>query len=132
MLSDVSKGEAEFVFRETLLGKIHWFEIGGGLGLAHVYGIEAGVGTINIEIFGDKREFAKTYGMGREPLRVALQAIMEWCQVRKLRAFIAAPNVKSRRMARRMGFEEEGLLKQEWLVRNNPTDVWVYGYLGGK
>jgi hypothetical protein len=130
MLSDTAKEEFEFVFRETMAGRIHWFELGRGLGIAHVYGIENGVGCVNVEFFGNKREFFRVFGSGKSIRDSWIKSVMMLLKLRKLRAFIVNENQRSRRLALRMGFEEEGLLKKEWIIRGRPVDVWVYGLLG--
>ena len=131
MLSDLVKKQQESFLRGTTAGEIRWFELGDGVGYAHVFNRQAdGTADVNFEIFGDLRTFLKKYGDGRECMDISLKAIMRWLKLRKLRAFVVAKNTASVKMTKRCGFEQEGFLRQEWIVNGVPEDVLVFGRLG--
>jgi len=130
MLADLVKKQKEAFAKGTVSGDIRWFELGGGAGYAHVFNRqEDGTADLNFEFVGDHRAFLKKYGDGRECLDLSVTAIMRWLKLRKLRAFVVAANGASVAMTKRCGFQQEGYLRQEWIVNGQPEDVIVFGRL---
>lgn len=130
MLDDRAKGQFKGLMRGTLDGKVHWFELGKGLGLAHVYGGEEdGVADINVEMFGNRRRFLRVFGKSSTCRSIWVEAIMKWLKLRKLRAHVAVKNTATVRLIERCGFVREGWLRKEWIINGQPEDVYVYGLL---
>jgi len=130
MLSDLAKRQFDLLMKGTLGGQIHWFDLGDGHGLIHVFGItEEKVGTINIELSHTKRSFFRKFGRAKECRSIWVESIFRWLKLRKLRAYIAEPNKASWKLAERAGFKLEGVLRDEWVVEGKPTNVRVYGIL---
>lgn len=64
----------------------------------------------------------------------ALGAVINWAfgvaGLRRLEAEVNPANGASTRLLQRLGFTQEGLLRQRWVARGQPYDVAVFGLLG--
>jgi RimJ/RimL family protein N-acetyltransferase len=49
--------------------------------------------------------------------------------VRRLEAHVDPRNEASRGLVQRLGFTREGLLRERWVDKGEPTDIEVYGLL---
>lgn len=132
MLPDGAKKEMKDLFQATLAGRVHWFNLGDNNGLAHVWDIENGSAKANFEWVGKTRQFVKKYGSAQDCKKIWLKAIFKWLKIRRLSVEVAADNAKARRFLVRMGFKQEGVLREAWLIGGKPQDVLVYGVLASE
>lgn len=81
------------------------------------------------------------YSLGREwwgqgYARRATEAVLEFgfneLELRRIEATVMSGNLRSRRLLERVGFKEEGLLRQYKLARGVPMDFWIFGLLRGE
>lgn len=68
-------------------------------------------------------------GLMREALSAVLDHAFGPMGVRRLEAQVDPRNEASRRLATSLGFTREGLLRERWVDRDEPTDIEVYGLL---
>jgi len=63
----------------------------------------------------------------------AMTALLAHCfgalHARRVEAEIAPDNTRSQRLAERLGFRQEGLLRDRLLVDDTPRSMWMYGLL---
>jgi RimJ/RimL family protein N-acetyltransferase len=100
---------------------------------------QAAIATCLLFQFDQKSERAELgYVLGRAHwgkgmMREALQAVIDHAfgpmRVRRLEAHIDPRNEASRRIAQRLGFTREGLLRERWVDKGEPTDIEVHGLL---
>jgi len=132
MLPDEAKGEMRDLFKATLAGKVYWFELGDENGLAHVWDVNNGAAKANFEWVGRTRGFVKKYGPVEDCKRIWLKALFKWLKLRRLTVEVAATNAPARRFLTRMGFKQEGVLREAWVVKGKPEDVLGYGVLASE
>ena len=68
-------------------------------------------------------------GLAQEALRMALTHAFDGLGLRRVEADIDPRNSGSRKLAERMGFVHEGLLRERWLVDGEVCDTALYGLL---
>ena len=68
-------------------------------------------------------------GVGGRALRMLVKKVFAETKLRKLLAYVNEKNLASRRMAERLGFRQEGLLRKQQLLRGKPVNEVVYGLL---
>jgi RimJ/RimL family protein N-acetyltransferase len=68
-------------------------------------------------------------GLMSEALSAVLDHAFGPMRVRRLEAHIDPRNKASRGLAQRLGFTREGLLRERWVDKDEPTDIEVYGLL---
>ena len=68
-------------------------------------------------------------GLMREALDAVLGHAFGPMGVRRLEAHVDPRNGPSRALAQRLGFTREGLLRERWVDKGEPTDIEVYGLL---
>jgi RimJ/RimL family protein N-acetyltransferase len=68
-------------------------------------------------------------GLMREALTAVLDHAFGPMRVRRLEAHVDPRNEASRGLAKRLGFTREGLLRERWVDKGEPTDIEVYGLL---
>ena len=71
-------------------------------------------------------------GFMREALEALIGHAFDHMGVRRLEAEIDPRNVSSARLIRRLGFTQEGLLRQRWVTKGDAKDVEIYGLLRGE
>lgn len=68
-------------------------------------------------------------GFMTEALTALIDAAFADMGLRRLEAVVDSRNVASRRLLRRLGFTQEGLLRERWLEDGNALDAEIYGLL---
>jgi RimJ/RimL family protein N-acetyltransferase len=68
-------------------------------------------------------------GLMREALSTVLDHAFGPMGVRRLEAHVDPRNEASRGLVQRLGFTREGLLRERWVDKGEPTDIEVYGLL---
>lgn len=68
-------------------------------------------------------------GYGQESLRAVCELAFYRCDIRKLVATVTVGNVASRKLLEKAGFMLEGTLRQNYFLRNEWHDDWVFGLL---
>jgi len=68
-------------------------------------------------------------GVMFEALRALLDCAFDKLQLRRLEAEVNPRNLASHKLLLKLGFVQEGLLRERWLTKGEPTDVNIYGLL---
>lgn len=68
-------------------------------------------------------------GLGTRAVALLVDKLFTEGALRRLMAVIAADNVASQRLARRLGFVEEGRLGEHYLINGVPTDELIFALL---
>ena len=68
-------------------------------------------------------------GLMREALEALVGHAFDHMGLRRLEAEIDPRNVSSARLIRRLGFTQEGLLRQRWVSKGEAIDVEIHGLL---
>jgi RimJ/RimL family protein N-acetyltransferase len=68
-------------------------------------------------------------GYMEESLRALIDSALANMALRRLEAEVDPRNASSKRLLRRLGFSQEGLLRQRWLDKGQIHDVEFYGLL---
>jgi RimJ/RimL family protein N-acetyltransferase len=68
-------------------------------------------------------------GLATSALRTLIARVFAETRVRKLIAMIHAENIASTRVAEKLGFKQEGLLREHYLIEGKPADELLYGLL---
>lgn len=71
-------------------------------------------------------------GYMHEALRGLIDCAFGELSLRRLEAEVDPRNTRSSLLLRRLGFTEEGRLRERWFTKGEPTDVNVYGLLNRK
>lgn len=69
-------------------------------------------------------------GLASEAVAAALGHAFDGLGLRRIEADIDPRNQASRRLVERLGFREEGLLRERWWVDGQAADTVLYGLLG--
>jgi ribosomal-protein-alanine N-acetyltransferase len=75
---------------------------------------------------------ARGRGVGTFEVRLLVRSAFEQTPLRKLIAFVHEDNQPSRRLLEKVGFHQEGLLREHYLVNGLPTNEVIYGLLKGE
>lgn len=68
-------------------------------------------------------------GYGSEALKVFSHTLFESCEFHKLKAQVVEGNWASRRVLEKNGFQHEGTLRDNYLLRGQWVNDWVFGKL---
>lgn len=68
-------------------------------------------------------------GVATRAVGMALDRVFEQTALRRLVAYVHEHNTASCRVLDKLGFEREGLLREHYLIRDEPVNEWVYGLL---
>lgn len=68
-------------------------------------------------------------GIGGAAVALLVEKVFSETSLRKLMATIAVDNLASRRIVERLGFAQEGLLRQQWEIEGRLVDEVIYGLL---
>ncbi len=68
-------------------------------------------------------------GLATEAARAVLDLAFGHYGMHRVRVRMDARNAASARLCERLGFRREGLLRQDWLIKDEWTDTLVYGML---
>ena len=71
-------------------------------------------------------------GLATEAVRWLTSTAFAKTPLRRLVAFVHDQNVASRRVLEKLGYKEEGLLREHFLIRGQPANEVVYGILRGE
>jgi ribosomal-protein-alanine N-acetyltransferase len=68
-------------------------------------------------------------GIGSRAIRQLAQKAFTESPVRKLIAFVHEDNLPSRKLLENVGFHQEGILREHYLVNGNPANEIIFGLL---
>lgn len=68
-------------------------------------------------------------GYARKAAELVLAFGFDDLGLHRIEATVMTGNMRSRRLLERLGFQEEGLLRQYKLARGSPRDFWMFGLL---
>lgn len=68
-------------------------------------------------------------GAMQEVLRALIRCAFRDLWLRRLEAEVDPRNIASHKLLINLGFTQEGLLRQRWFTKGEPTDVNIYGLL---
>lgn len=68
-------------------------------------------------------------GIATSAVRMVCRNVFESTDMRKLIAFVHEGNLASRKVLDRVGFNQEGLLREHYLVNGEPVNEVIYGLL---
>ena len=86
------------------------------------------VGVIGIAI-GDKAFRGKGYGT--EALALAVEYAFKVLVLHRIDAWVSVNNISSQKLFTRVGFEQEGLLKDRVKFEGGFVDAYIYGLING-
>lgn len=85
--------------------------------------------VFDAEIGYDVSQELQGKGIGTAALKLFVDKIFSSTPLRRLMAYVAVDNIASRRILEKVGFKQEGLLREHYLINGIPTDEVVYGLL---
>jgi len=68
-------------------------------------------------------------GIATSALKLWTSMIFEQTPIRKLTASVAEQNIASIRVLEKVGYKKEGLLREHYLIQNNPVNEVIFGLL---
>lgn len=68
-------------------------------------------------------------GIATAALRIMIDKIFHETSLRKLIAYVHEENQASRRVLKKLGFQEEGLLREHYIINGTPVNEVFYGLL---
>jgi ribosomal-protein-alanine N-acetyltransferase len=68
-------------------------------------------------------------GIATAAVRLLVEKIFRETNLRKLLAYVHEENIASCRVLEKVGFQEEGLLRDHYLILGNPVNEILYGLL---
>lgn len=68
-------------------------------------------------------------GIGSRALRMFVDKVFAETSLRRLYANVAEDNLASRRVLEKNGFQQEGILREHYMIHGKPTNEVVYGLL---
>lgn len=68
-------------------------------------------------------------GIGTESIRQFILKIFKETALRRLFAYVAEDNIASRRILEKVGFIQEGICREHFIINGNPTNEVLYGIL---
>lgn len=89
--------------------------------------INATMGTAEIGYMIGEAYFGR--GIATAALKLWTAKIFEETDMRKLTASVAEENTASIRVLEKAGFKKEGVLREHYLIQNQPTNEVVFGLL---
>lgn len=102
--------------QDAIVGQIGFFNT-----VEHLDEVEFGYA-----IFGEEN---RGKGYGTEALRLMTRYLFEWKGVNRVRLTIHTENIASRRIAEKVGYQEEGIARGAWFHRGQHHDVVVVAVL---
>ncbi len=69
-------------------------------------------------------------GIGTEAIIHLVAKIFTETSIRRLLAYVAEGNVPSRKLLERVGFQQEGIFREHFIINGKATDEVIYGVLG--
>jgi ribosomal-protein-alanine N-acetyltransferase len=68
-------------------------------------------------------------GIATAAVRLLVEKIFHETDLRKLLAYVHEENIASRRVLEKLGFQEEGLLREHYVIRGTAVNEVLYGLL---
>jgi ribosomal-protein-alanine N-acetyltransferase len=68
-------------------------------------------------------------GLGTRAVSLLVDKVFRETDLHKLMAYVSQKNVPSRRLAERVGFRKEGLLREHYVIRGKRVNEVIYGLL---
>ncbi|TNV21316.1 GNAT family N-acetyltransferase [Buttiauxella sp. B2] len=68
-------------------------------------------------------------GYGSESLQTVCQFAFETCAIRKLTATVTVGNIGSKKVLEKVGFQPEGILRENYFLAGTWQDDWIFGLL---
>jgi len=68
-------------------------------------------------------------GLGTAAVRRLVETVFTETPIRKLLAYVHEDNLASRRLIEKVGFKQEGLLREHYLIAGQPANEALYGLL---
>lgn len=68
-------------------------------------------------------------GIGTEAIRIFIGKIFSETSIRRIFAYVAEDNIPSRKLLERVGFQQEGVCREHFLINGKPTNEVIYGIL---
>lgn len=68
-------------------------------------------------------------GIGTEAIRQFVLKIFNETDLRRLFAYVAEDNIASRRILEKVGFVQEGICREHFIINGKPTNEVLYGIL---
>ena len=97
------------------------------------------VGTVSLKNISHSMGYAEIgYGIGQRhhgkgiatsAVALLVEKVFRETGLRKLIAYVHVENEASRRVLQKLGFREEGLLREHYLIQGRPVDEVLYGLL---
>lgn len=81
------------------------------------------------EIGYDVGESFQGKGIGTSGVRGFVEKIFAETQLRRLFAYVAEDNKASRRILEKIGFVQEGICREHYIINGHPTNEILYGLL---
>lgn len=97
------------------------------VGNVSLHAINAMMKTAEIGYLIDEAHYGKGYAT--EMVGTWIDEIFDRTEIRKLVAFIAEENLASCRVAEKLGFQREGMLREQYLIEGRAVNEGVYGLL---
>lgn len=84
-----------------------------------------GYGEIN---YGIGQNF-QGMGVGTQAVRKFITMILSKTVLRRLIAYVAEDNIPSRKLLEKIGFKQEGVCREHYIINGEPTNEVLYGLL---
>ncbi|MGZ3776000.1 MAG: GNAT family N-acetyltransferase [Pseudobdellovibrionaceae bacterium] len=68
-------------------------------------------------------------GIGAYAVKQLAEMVFAQTPIRKLIAFVHEDNIASRKLLKNVGFHQEGVLREHYLINGNPSNEVIYGLL---
>lgn len=68
-------------------------------------------------------------GIGKRTVEMLIEKIFKETELRKLMAYVHVDNIASRKILERLGFKQEGTLREHFIVNGKLADEALYGLL---
>ena len=66
-------------------------------------------------------------GIGAKAVYTLIKTVFDFTDIRKLTAIISHANIPSRKIAEKVGFKQEGLLRKHFIIQGIEVDEVIYG-----
>ena len=81
------------------------------------------------EIGYDVSQALQGKGIGTQAVNLFVSKIFSECSLRRIFAYVAVDNRASRRVLEKIGFLQEGLCREHYIINGKPTDEVLYAIL---
>lgn len=122
-LGDANLGEPP----GAILRFVRLKENGPIVGQVNLHAINGAMKNAEIGYHMDEAHYGKGYAT--EMVGAWIEQVFRETGIRKLIAFVAEENLASCRVVEKLGFRQEGLLREHYLIQGQPVNEVVYGLL---